>query len=60
MGFAHWTTDWRTMIDVPEIDVIHVTTPNALHKEMSLAAIAAGKPSTARSPSRRRSRTRAR
>ena len=43
LGFAHWTTDWRTMIDVPEIDVIHVTTPNALHKEMALAAIAAGK-----------------
>ena len=43
MGFAQWTTDWRTMIDDPTIDVIHVTTPNALHKEMSLAAIAAGK-----------------
>ena len=43
LGFAHSTGDWRTMIDVPEIDVIHVTTPNALHKEMALAAIAAGK-----------------
>ena len=43
MGFAQWTTDWRTMIDDPAIDVIHVATPNALHCEMSLAAIAAGK-----------------
>ena len=43
MGFAQWTTDWRTMIDDPTIDVIHVATPNALHCEMSLAAIAAGK-----------------
>ena len=43
LGFGQWTLDWRTMIDDPEIDVIHVTTPNALHKEMSLAAIAAGK-----------------
>ena len=43
LGFAHWTGDWRTMIDDPAIDVVHVTTPNALHKEMSLAAIAAGK-----------------
>ena len=43
MGFAEWTTDWRTMVDEAAIDVIHVTTPNALHKEMSLAAIAAGK-----------------
>ena len=43
LGFAHWTGDWRTMIDDPAIDAVHVTTPNALHKEMSLAAIAAGK-----------------
>ena len=43
MGFAQWTTDWRTMIQEPAIDVIHVATPNALHCEMSLAAIAAGK-----------------
>jgi predicted dehydrogenase len=43
LGFSQWTADWRTMIDDPEIDVIHVTAPNALHKEMSLAAIAAGK-----------------
>ena len=43
MGFAQWTTDWRTMIDDPAIDVIHVATPNTLHCEMSLAAIAAGK-----------------
>ena len=42
-GFAHSTGDWRTMIDDPAIDAIHVTTPNALHREMSLAAIAAGK-----------------
>ena len=43
LGFAHSTGDWRTMIDDPAIDAVHVTTPNALHKEMSLAAIAAGK-----------------
>ena len=27
----------------PEIDLVSITAPNALHKEMSLAAIAAGK-----------------
>ena len=43
LGFAQWTTDWRTMIDDPAIDVIHVATPNTLHCEMSLAAITAGK-----------------
>ena len=42
-GFAHSTGDWRTMIDDPAIDVVHITAPNALHKEMALAAIAAGK-----------------
>lgn len=42
-GFAHYTSDWREMLDNPEIDVIDITAPNALHKEMALAAIAAGK-----------------
>ncbi|SMX41112.1 Gfo/Idh/MocA family protein [Maliponia aquimaris] len=42
-GFAHATADWRAMVADPEIDVINITAPNALHKEMALAAIAAGK-----------------
>lgn len=32
------------LIASPEIDVIHVCTPNDLHAELSLAALAAGKP----------------
>lgn len=43
LGFAHATSDWRTIISNPEIDLVSITAPNALHKEMSLAAIAAGK-----------------
>lgn len=43
LGFAHSTADWRAMVGSPEIDVVHVTAPNALHKEMTLAAVAAGK-----------------
>jgi predicted dehydrogenase len=43
LGFAKSTADWRTIIADPEIDLVSVTAPNALHKEMSLAAIAAGK-----------------
>lgn len=43
LGFVHATADWRSMIDNPEIDIIDITAPNALHKEMALAAIAAGK-----------------
>lgn len=42
-GFAHSTSDWRSLIANADIDVIDITAPNALHKEMALAAIAAGK-----------------
>lgn len=43
LGFANATSDWRTIIADPAIDLVSITAPNALHKEMSLAAIAAGK-----------------
>lgn len=43
LGFEVGTHDWRTLLDDPDIDVIDITAPNALHKEMALAAIAAGK-----------------
>lgn len=42
-GFARATGNWRDLIDDPEIGVVDITAPNALHKEMALAAIAAGK-----------------
>lgn len=42
-GFAHWSTDWRSLLHDPSIEVISITTPNVLHREMALAAIAAGK-----------------
>ena len=42
-GFAHASADWRTLVSNPEIDIIDITAPNALHKEMAFAAIAAGK-----------------
>ena len=42
-GFARSTGDWRTMVHDPEIDLIDIAAPNALHKEMALAAIGAGK-----------------
>ncbi|HVG47461.1 MAG TPA: Gfo/Idh/MocA family oxidoreductase [Rubellimicrobium sp.] len=43
LGFAQATSDWRALVADPDIDVVHVTAPNALHKEMALAAIAQGK-----------------
>ncbi len=42
-GFDQAVTDWRAIVENAEIDVVSVTAPNALHKEMALAAIAAGK-----------------
>ncbi|HUN94002.1 MAG TPA: Gfo/Idh/MocA family oxidoreductase [Burkholderiaceae bacterium] len=42
-GFARGTADWRTLVADPAIGIVSITTPNALHKEMALAAIAAGK-----------------
>src|SRR6516165_4436866 len=42
-GFAKSNGDWKRLVTDPEIDVIDITTPNALHKEIALAAIAAGK-----------------
>lgn len=42
-GFSHATADWRAMVGNSEIDIVNIAAPNALHKEMALAAIAAGK-----------------
>jgi len=43
LGFARSTADWRAVVADPAIDVVNITAPNALHKEMALKAIAAGK-----------------
>ena len=42
-GFARATADWRTMVNNPEVDVVDITTPNNMHYEMAMVAIAAGK-----------------
>jgi predicted dehydrogenase len=43
LGFAGCTTDWHEIVDHPEIQAVDITTPNFMHREMALAAIAAGK-----------------
>ena len=43
LGFRRSTGNWRELLDDPEVQVIDITTPNTLHREMALAAIAAGK-----------------
>ncbi|MFN7008643.1 MAG: Gfo/Idh/MocA family protein [Allorhizobium sp.] len=43
LGFARSTGNWRDLLSDPSIDVISVTTPNAFHAEMAIAALEAGK-----------------
>ncbi|MGE0582142.1 MAG: Gfo/Idh/MocA family protein [Steroidobacteraceae bacterium] len=43
LGFARGTGDWRRLVADPAVDVVDICTPNYLHREMALAAIAAGK-----------------
>jgi predicted dehydrogenase len=36
-------SDYRKLVTSPEVDVVHITTPNRFHCEMALAALQAGK-----------------
>ncbi|WP_426231966.1 Gfo/Idh/MocA family protein [Pararhizobium sp. DWP3-4] len=42
-GFEKATTDWRRLVDDPDVDVVSITTPNQFHAEMAIAALEAGK-----------------
>ena len=43
LGFARSTDDWRAVIADPGVDVVDICAPSNLHREIALAAIAAGK-----------------
>jgi len=43
LGFTKAYGDWRRLIEDPGVDVVDITTPNHLHVEPALAALAAGK-----------------
>lgn len=43
LGVRHVFEDWRSLVSSPEVDVVHNCTPTALHTEINLAAIRAGK-----------------
>jgi predicted dehydrogenase len=43
LGVAHTYASYREMLADPAVQVVHNTTPNHLHKEISLAALRAGK-----------------
>src|SRR5437868_5701151 len=42
-GFARATSDWRSLVTDPAVDVVSITTPNQFHAEMAIAALEAGK-----------------
>lgn len=42
-GFEHGSLDWRELIARDDVDVVDITAPNALHRELVEAATAAGK-----------------
>ena len=43
LGFERSTTDWQQAIENPDVQVVNITTPNAMHLPMVSAAVAAGK-----------------
>lgn len=44
LGFERTTDDYKELLADPEIDVVSICSPNFLHHEIAMAAIAAGKP----------------
>ena len=43
LGWENAATDWRSVVDDPEIDIIDVVTPNDTHREICVTAAEAGK-----------------
>src|SRR3954471_15479597 len=43
VGFERTTGDWRAVIEDPAVEVVNVTLPNAMHREVAIAALQAGK-----------------
>jgi predicted dehydrogenase len=42
-GYETVETDWRRMVERPDVDVIDIGTPNSTHAEIAIAAARAGK-----------------
>jgi predicted dehydrogenase len=43
LGFENFTADWTELVRDPGLEIVSITTPNVVHREMALAAIAEGK-----------------
>ena len=44
LGFARHVADWRELVADPRVEAVVIASPQATHREIALAAIAAGKP----------------
>ncbi|MCK4300505.1 MAG: Gfo/Idh/MocA family oxidoreductase, partial [Planctomycetes bacterium] len=42
-GFDIATDNYREIIESPDIDIVHITSPNVFHRDHLLSALAAGK-----------------
>jgi len=42
-GWEDYSTDWRTVVNRPDIDVVDIATPPSSHAEIAIAAAQAGK-----------------
>jgi predicted dehydrogenase len=42
-GWHHASTDWKSAVTSPDIDLVDITTPNNSHLEMAIASLEAGK-----------------
>jgi predicted dehydrogenase len=43
LGWAETETDWRRLVERPDIDLVDICTPGDTHAEIAIAALAAGK-----------------
>jgi predicted dehydrogenase len=42
-GFENWVSDWRELVNRPDVDIVDICTPPGTHAEIAAAAAAAGK-----------------
>jgi len=43
LGYERFTTDWREVVEHPDVEAVSITAPNHMHREMAVAAARAGK-----------------
>jgi predicted dehydrogenase len=43
LGWDHVESDWRRLVERPDVDLVDICTPGYMHAEMAIAALEAGK-----------------